>query len=134
MSRKVSLLLLFLAYALVLVHSFMPHEHLHQEITATMQHSHDRHPHSHEEERSAATDTENPFSHYFHSLAQGEPHFSGREDSSLSEASKEAIVIEQFVDLDHVNLYTVLTCAVHKADFHSPPHSHTSSQRGPPVA
>ena len=127
------MLLLFMAYALVLVHSVMPHEHLHQELGAK-QHSHDTHPHSHEKDKNAATDTESPFSHYFHSLPQGEPHFSGKEDSPLSEASKEARAAVQAFDLDYEAFCTVLPCSVHKADFHSPPHSHSISQRGPPVA
>lgn len=133
MSRKVSLLLLFLTYALVLVHSIMPHEHLHQETTAANQHSHDSHPHSHEEERNAATEQENPFSHYFHSLAQGEPHFSGKEYSSLSEAFKDAKIEEQVFDFNHITHYTVRSSRVYEADFHSPPDSHHFSRRGPPI-
>jgi hypothetical protein len=134
MSRKVSLPLLFLCYALVLVHSIMPHEHLHQETTAAKQHSHDSHPHSHEEEGNAAADKENPFSHYFHSLAQGEPHFPGKEGFSLLEALKAAKVEEQLFDFNHIAYCTVRSSKVYEADFHSPPGTHHFHRRGPPTA
>lgn len=136
MSKKITLLLLFLTYALVLVHSVMPHEHLHEKIVAAKQHSHDSHAHSHahEDERNAATDSESPLSHYFHSLAQGEPHFSGKENVLISETSSEAAVAVLIFHLSYHTYHTVRSSAVYEADFHSPPDAHHFSRRGPPLA
>lgn len=126
------MLLLFLTYALVLVHSVMPHEHLHQEAVATKQHSHDSHSHAYHED--TAQDIESPFSHYFHSLAQGEPHFPGKEDVLIVKASKEATVEEPIFDFSYITYYSAHSSAVCEADFHSPPDTHHFSRRGPPIA
>jgi hypothetical protein len=134
MSKKISLLFLFLTYALVLVHSVMPHEHLHQEVVAAKQHSHDNHSHAHEHQEDTADDIENPFSHYFHSLAQGEPHFPGKEDVLLVKASKEAAVEVQIFNFNPIAYNTVRSSTVYEADFHSPPDAHHFSRRGPPIA
>jgi hypothetical protein len=134
MSKKITLLFLFLTYALVLVHSVMPHEHLHQEVTATKQHSHDNHSHAHEDKEDASTDSENPFSHYFHSLAQGEPHFPGKANVLIVKASKEATVEEQIFNSNNITCNTVRSSTVYETDFHSPPDTHYFSRRGPPIS
>lgn len=138
MSKKIALLFLFLTYALVLVHGVMPHEHLHEKTVAAKQHSHDSHnsqahSHAHEDERNAASDSESPLSHYFHSLAQGEPHFSGKENVLISEASSEAAVAVQIFHFSYRTYHTVRSSAVYEADFHSPPDAHHFSRRGPPL-
>lgn len=136
MSRKITLLLLLVTYALVLVHSVIPHEHLHQEIVAVTQHTHDSHSHTHghEDERNAATDSESPLSHYFHSLAQGEPHFSGKENVLILETYNEATVATQILNFSYQTYYAVRCSTVYEADFHSPSDTHHFSRRGPPIA
>jgi hypothetical protein len=134
MSKKITLLFLFLTYALVLVHSVMPHEHLHQEVSAAKQHSHDKHSHNHAHHEDTAKDIESPFSHYFHSLAQGEPHFPGKANVLIVKASKEATVEEQIFNFNPIVYNTVRSSAVYETDFHSPPDTHHFSRRGPPLA
>jgi hypothetical protein len=134
MSKKISMLLLLLSYALVLVHSVTPHEHLHKEVKSAEHHSHDNHSHAHEGSDDAGTDTENPFSHYFHSLAQGEPHFPGKEKVLISKASIEARVEEQVFNFNCSTYYTLLTNTSTEVVFHSPPDTHHFSRRGPPLA
>ncbi|MET3542066.1 hypothetical protein ABID22_002792 [Pontibacter aydingkolensis] len=134
MSKKVALLLLTLfAYTLVLVHGVMPHEHLHQTDTKAQHHAaHQDHPHSHGHDE--PKQKESPFSHYFHSAVQGEPHVSTRHSSLLSAPLADARSEQFFFEPGTPVAYRVLGSTFHIIGFSPPPHQTHLPQRGPPSA
>lgn len=136
MPRKAAILLLtFIAYALVLVHGIMPHQHLHQAESYAQQHSHQG-SHSHHEAHDEPVEKESPFSHYFHSATQGEPHVSNRVHGTVKQLELD-VKSEAFAE-------TSLPCyvlkenpygrALHKAGFSPPPYYSNFPQRGPPIS
>lgn len=127
-------MLIFLAYALVLAHGIVPHQHLHLAVSHAQQHSHHSH-HSHGEERDKPAEEESPFSHYFHSAAQGEPHICARTHGSIGKLLADA-ESEAFAEPDlpsYVLIGDSQERALHKVDFSPPPHFNNLPQRGPPV-
>ncbi|TXK50048.1 hypothetical protein FVR03_05445 [Pontibacter qinzhouensis] len=133
MSKKVALLLLTLfAYTLVLVHGVMPHEHLHQTDTKAQHHAHQDHPHSHDHD--APEEKESPFSHYFHSAVQGEPHVSTRQNNLTSAPLSDARSEEFLFIPKELVAGIVRKSALHIIGFSPPPHQTHLPQRGPPAA
>jgi hypothetical protein len=140
MSKKVALLLLtFFAYTLVLVHGIMPHQHHHQTGTQAAHHAHDSHAHSHDTHHHShdygePEQKEHPFSHYFHSTVQGEPHLSSSNSNLVSAPLADArntacVAVPEapvFTSVQGSTLYVI--------GFWPPPHQSHLPQRGPPAA
>jgi hypothetical protein len=133
MSKKVALLLLtFFAYTLVLVHGIMPHQHHHQTDTQAAHHAHDSHAHSHD--HGEPEKKEHPFSHYFHSTVQGEPHLSSSNNNLVSAPLADARNIVGATVPEAPVFTSVQGSTLYVIGFWPPPHQSHLPQRGPPSA
>ncbi|MFD1184826.1 hypothetical protein [Pontibacter rugosus] len=110
----------------------MPHEHLHQADIKARHHAHDSHRHSHGHD--GPEEKESPFSHYFHSAVQGEPHVSTRQNNlilaPLSDARSDGFLFTPKAPVAGI----VRRSALHIIGFSPPPHQTHLPQRGPPAA
>lgn len=133
MPRKATTLLLtFLAYTLVLVHGFVPHQHLHQAASQAQQHDH-HHSHS-ERHNDEPAKKENPLSHYFHSSSHSEPHLSVRAYDTIGQLKADAKNEDiAYLFSGNFAIDTVQSRVRHNADFSPPPYHTNFPQRGPPV-